>query len=69
MKEGKPDIFDEQIFNKSVEEAKKNAEAAGFKLRTTMVDGLPTVITREIMTNRINVEVKNEKVVDFMYMG
>lgn len=61
--------FFASLVGKPVAEAQSLAEAAGYRLRVTVVDGEPNIVTMDFRMDRINVAVDNGVVTAFRGRG
>lgn len=63
------DYEDLDLVGLKEKKAKKKANKAGYHLRVIERDGLPCVITRDYRTDRLNVAVANEEILEVISVG
>lgn len=54
--------LEEAVMHLSEEEASKLLEKHGMRLRVSVIDGKPLIVTRDYLLNRLNVRIANGKV-------
>lgn len=63
------DYEDLDLIGLKEKKAKKMANKAGYHLRVIERDGLPCIITRDYRTDRLNVVVANQEILEVINVG